>query len=354
MFAAKIRYIYIGQFFPYGQNQETGIDSGAEVCAGKRISQRFIARFPYSMQGSATKGTGIKFPQNRRTIGDAPSLGQQLGETLRVRRPQRSGNASWAWSQTDYRYTGRGNHPAGHRGRPLKCPDGQGTMGGCHWKNGLRGDPQTFFKRIGARFGRIRKRPKGKPSPQLYQYKLWELQELEQLWYDGSIELYYGDESHLCEEAYVPYGWKFHDEDVYIPSQRGARLNCFAMIDRNCRTHWFTTTNSIDADTVIGFLDSFSLTVKKKTVGVLDNAPIHRARKLLALRGLWEKRGLYLLFLPPYSPQLNIAEILWRMLKGKWIQPRDYITADTLFYAANRALATMGDGLVINFKNHVA
>jgi len=180
------------------------------------------------------------------------------------------------------------------------------------------------------------------------------LQELEQLWHKDSIDLYYGDESHFCEEAYVPYGWKFHKEDVYILSQCGARLNCFAMTDRHCHTHWFTTDKSIDAERMIGFLDEFSLTVRRKTVIVLDNAPIHRARKLLALRPLWEKRGLHLFFLPPYSPHLNIAGILWRMLKGKWLQPRDYLTPDTIFYAANRALATMGDGLIINFKNHAA
>lgn len=114
------------------------------------------------------------------------------------------------------------------------------------------------------------------------------------------MDLYYGDESHLCEEAYVPYGWKCHKEDIYIPSQCGARLNCFAMIDRICRTHWFTTVASIDAGTMSGFLDSFSLTVKKKTVAVLDNAPIHRAKKLFVLCGLWEKRGLHLFFFPPY------------------------------------------------------
>lgn len=180
------------------------------------------------------------------------------------------------------------------------------------------------------------------------------MQELEQLWHNGSIDLFYGDESHLCEEAYVPYGWKFSKEDVYIPSQRGARLNCFAMIDRNCRTHWFTTQDSIDADKMIEFLDDFSMKVTRKTVIVLDNAPIHRAKKLQALRPLWEKRGLHLFFLPPYSPHLNIAEILWRILKGKWLQPRDYLTSDTLFYAANRALATMGVGLMINFRNHAA
>ena len=55
----------------------------------------------------------------------------------------------------------------------------EGTMGSSYRQDSMRGDSQTFFKRIGARFGRIRKRPMGKPSPQLYQYKLWELQEFD-------------------------------------------------------------------------------------------------------------------------------------------------------------------------------
>ncbi|WP_440432814.1 transposase, partial [Prevotella sp.] len=33
-------------------------------------------------------------------------------------------------------------------------------------------------------------------------------------------------------------------------------------------------------------------------------------------RKIWEKRGLFLFYLPLYSPELNPAEILWRILKG--------------------------------------
>lgn len=354
MFVPKIRYIHKREYIPNGQNHGNEIESDAAVGIGRRVSQRFIARLPYAMQGRTVEVTRFKFSPNRGAPGYEPDDRQQLGETFQGRRSQRAGHPFRPWAQADYRHTRRGNHPASHRERPFKHIVGQGTMGGRDREDGLRGNTQTFFKRIGARFGRIRKRPKGKPSPRLYQHKLWELQELERLWHKGSIDLYYGDESHICEEAYVPYGWKFSKEDVYIPSGRGARLNCFAMIDRRCHTHWFTTGKSIDADTMIGFLDNFSMTVRRKTVVVLDNAPIHRAKRLLALRDIWERRGLHLFFLPPYSPQLNIAEILWRMLKGKWLQPRDYLTADTLFYAANRALASMGDGLMINFKYHAA
>ncbi|GHT78242.1 hypothetical protein AGMMS50262_20620 [Bacteroidia bacterium] len=52
------------------------------------------------------------------------------------------------------------------------------------------------------------KRPSGVPSPQLYEYKFKKLQELERQESEGRIVLYYADESHVCTEGYVPYGWQ--------------------------------------------------------------------------------------------------------------------------------------------------
>lgn len=60
---------------------------------------------------------------------------------------------------------------------------------------------------------------------------------------------------------------------------------------------------------------------------------------------------LFLFFLPPYSPHLNIAETLWRILKGKWLRPVDYTSTDSLMYATNGALAGLGSELYINFAH---
>ncbi|WP_338045584.1 transposase [Paraprevotella xylaniphila] len=49
----------------------------------------------------------------------------------------------------------------------------------------------------------------------------------------------------------------------------------------------------------------------------LTTLPSHRNKKIKELHPIWEKRGLFLFYLPPYSPQLNISETLWRILKGK-------------------------------------
>ena len=175
------------------------------------------------------------------------------------------------------------------------------------------------------------------------------MQELESFDSKGKIELYYADESHVCTNGYVPYGWQFKDEDVYISSEKSARLNIFGMITRRNQYKGFMTQESINADSLVDYLDKFSFQINKKTVVVLDNASVHRNRKIKELRKIWENRGLFLFYLPPYSPELNPAEILWRILKGKWIRPVDYNTKDALFYCTNRALASVGTNLFVNY-----
>jgi len=66
----------------------------------------------------------------------------------------------------------------------------------------------------------------------------------------------------------------------------------------------------------------------------------------------WQKRGLYIFFLPAYSPQLNIAERLWKEIKEGWIKPSDYIDAENLFYAVDRICANIGKSLKLNFSQY--
>ncbi|WP_421728620.1 transposase [Bacteroides salyersiae] len=125
----------------------------------------------------------------------------------------------------------------------------------------------------------------------------------------------------------------------------------FGMIDCNNRYEGFSTAESITADKVADFLDRISFRIKKNTFLVLDNVQIHRCKLIRELRSVLEKRGLFLFFLSPYSPYLNIAEILWRILKGKWLRPVDYMSTDSLLYATNRVLAGVGKELYINFSH---
>lgn len=165
------------------------------------------------------------------------------------------------------------------------------------------------------------------------------------------MDLFYGDESHFCSEGYTPYGWQFPHEDVYIPVEKGYKLNVWGLITRTNQLHWATTERAIDARFVFNQLEALSMRLQKPTVIVLDNASIHKAKLVQQQLLFWQRRGLYIFYLPTYSPHLNLAETLWRKIKKEQIDPIDYVTKETLFYAVNRCLAQVGSGWKIKFSD---
>ena len=166
----------------------------------------------------------------------------------------------------------------------------------------------------------------------------------------GRIDLFYGDESHVCTQGYVPYGWQFPDEEVCIASEKAHRLNCFGLINRQSECFSITTEQNIGAQFILKYLEDFSFRIHRETVIILDNASVHKAKIIQQRMPYWQKRGLFIIFLPPYCPHLNIAETIWRKLKKEWLNPEDYRNRDTLFYATNRCLANLGKELNIKFK----
>ena len=100
----------------------------------------------------------------------------------------------------------------------------------------------------------------------------------------------------------------------------------------------FQSTKSINSQVVIECLDKFSLTIKKKTVIVLDNAPWHVSEAVTKKIEHWENRGLFIFYLPTYSPHLNIIETLWRKIKLEWLKPEHFENKETLHAAVNNIL----------------
>lgn len=77
--------------------------------------------------------------------------------------------------------------------------------------------------------------------------------------------------------------------------------------------------DTYDAEVFLQFLKNLlSRNKTGKTVVILDNARIHHAKLLQDF--LEDNKGqLQLIFLPPYSPNLNLIEGLWKWLKEKVI-----------------------------------
>jgi transposase len=173
---------------------------------------------------------------------------------------------------------------------------------------------------------------------------------LEALSEGHKIDLYYADEASVSLTPCVPYAWQFADEEAFMPSAQGKGVNCFALLSRDNRAVVETTTAVLTSRFFCEQFERFSFGLKKLTVVVLDNAAVHRARIIKERIGVWQQRGLFLFYLPRYSPHLNIVETLWRKLKYEWLAPKDYETRETLCYAVRLALKAIGTSLRINFS----
>lgn len=155
-------------------------------------------------------------------------------------------------------------------------------------------------------------------------------------------------------EAYIPYGWQFKGEDVFMPTSKGKGLNIFGLLTRDNKLRFSSTTNNINSDFIIQQLEGLALSIQNPTVVVLDNARVHKSAKFLSHLEAWEQRGLSIFHLPTYSPHLNIIETLWRKLKYEWLDAIDYLEEDRLFYAVTQILLAFGNSLNINFSDFSA
>jgi transposase len=80
----------------------------------------------------------------------------------------------------------------------------------------------------------------------------------------------------------------------------------------------------------------------KRTVVILDNSPIHKSKKFMAKIEEWKENDLLIYFLPPYSPELNLIEILWRRIKYQWLPFEAYLCFQNLKESLSYVLNNFG------------
>jgi putative transposase len=78
--------------------------------------------------------------------------------------------------------------------------------------------------------------------------------------------------------------------------------------------------------------------LNSKVVVVLDNAGTHKAKRIKQHLEKWQAMGLTLWFQPPYSPQFNLIETIWKKLKSFLLPRRCYNNRDDLKLALLDAL----------------
>lgn len=184
-----------------------------------------------------------------------------------------------------------------------------------------------------------------------YSDRLDRLTDLYELDSQEYIDLYFGDEAGFSLNLNVPYGWQFPNEEIRILPQRGKQINILGfMKSSGDELYTFSKEGSIKADFVIESINTWRIGLTKPTVVVLDNARIHHSLILKKYVDEWEESGLYVFFLPAYSPHLNRIERLWLKTKQRWLKPADYADLTTLRAALNAIWAEFGKKYQVKFN----
>jgi transposase len=130
----------------------------------------------------------------------------------------------------------------------------------------------------------------------------------------------------------VPYAWQQKGDRIELPSFRGKYINVAGFYQTNNeRKMYLFEQTTINASKLVYIFDDFVKTTTKKTVVILDNAPIHKSKLFQSKRAEWEKENdVLLFFIPPYSPELNLIEIFWRKIKYECLSFNAYSSFENL------------------------
>ena len=81
----------------------------------------------------------------------------------------------------------------------------------------------------------------------------------------------------------------------------------------------------------------------------MDQACIHRSIAIEEKIDEWQAKNIEIFWLPPYSPQLNLIEILWRFMKYEWIEFEAYESWEDFVKCVEKVLKGFREDHVINF-----
>lgn len=128
----------------------------------------------------------------------------------------------------------------------------------------------------------------------------------------------------------MPYAWQTKENPILLPATKGKFLNVVGLMNRKNDLFFEVSEATFNTDKAILFMDKFAAQIVKKTVVILDNSPIHKSKKFMVKISEWKERDLLVFFLPPYSPELNLIEILWKRIKYQWLPFDAYLCFQNL------------------------
>lgn len=141
---------------------------------------------------------------------------------------------------------------------------------------------------------------------------------------EGKRIVLFGDAAHFVYKAYLGFVWCFNRVLIKAPCGR-ERLNILGAVNAiNKKITVMTNTTYINAEVFCEFLHRIAKQyVSIPITLVLDNA---RYQKCGLVKETAKVLNIELLYLPSYSPNLNLIERVWKFTKKQCLYSKYYTT----------------------------
>lgn len=209
------------------------------------------------------------------------------------------------------------------------------------------------LKRSGYTWKRCRHSLKSQRDEEKFRQEQIDQEQMKKYEDEGKVKLYYFDGSGFSTTSSIPYAWQAKGKNCEIPCKRSKRLNVLGFMSRKNESYFHILEGNMASEDVIvafdGFASQYANEYEKDQVpGVvlLDNASIHHSKAVKQRQSDWMQQGVFLHFLPTYSPELNLIEILWRKVKYEWLP----ISAYKNYKSLKESVLKVLDGFGIKHK----
>jgi transposase len=181
---------------------------------------------------------------------------------------------------------------------------------------------RTFMKGHGLKFIKCGHLPAKANNEQQHQWVDSKLKPAIEAARQGKVHLLFLDAAHFVLQPFICCLWCACR--LFIPAASGRnRINVIGAVHAiTKKVVTLTNTTYITAATLMKFLPLLKKKFcDKPIIIVLDNARYQHCKAVISMA---ESLGIRLLFLPPYSPNLNVIERLWKFAKKQILYAKYY------------------------------
>lgn len=200
---------------------------------------------------------------------------------------------------------------------------------------------RRYLERMGARYRRTAQTLKHKQDPTKAERAGRVLDHLEARAASRRLKLYYLDECGFSPTLPVGSRWASPGRRKLIEYEapQGRRVNVLAAYRPHGpapRLDIFTAERTWKGHDLLAFLRALPWADVPRVV-VLDNGSLHTGRIVRAARQGLARKGIFLYYLPPYSPEFNRIEGVFRQVKYQEMPQRSYTRRIELREAVERS-----------------